>query len=86
MVTCASPQISSDASRDDVESEVEVMLDIRHENIVQFYGATRDYRHVNLFMELMKGAAYKVNPPNQPESELPLKTFSKLRSHSYRSC
>lgn len=53
-------QISNEASRDDVESEVEVMQDIRHENIVQFYGATRDHRNVNIFMELMEGGSVDV--------------------------
>lgn len=53
-------QISNDGGHDDdvAYSEVEVMQDIRHENIVQFYGATRDHRHVNLFMELMEGATH----------------------------
>lgn len=44
-------------SHDDVLSEVEVMQDIKHTNIVQFYGATRGNRYINIFMEWMQGGS-----------------------------
>ena len=43
------------ARNDDVMSEVHLMQQIRHSNIVQFYGASRSYYHLNIFMELMEG-------------------------------
>ena len=52
-------QISNESpSRDDVISEVEVLQEIRHRNIVQFFGATSDHKHVNMFMELMEGSVH----------------------------
>lgn len=51
-------QMSNDhTSRDDVVSEVEVMQDIKHTNIVKFYGATQGNRYINIFMEWMEGGS-----------------------------
>lgn len=54
-VDCPQISIEEVARSDDVMSEVDLMQQISHSNIVRFYGATRERYHLNIFMEWMDG-------------------------------
>ena len=48
---------SSSYATQNVEKKIQLLKDLQHEHIVQYYGSERSDNHISIFMECMLGVS-----------------------------